>query len=100
MNREKRTPRKELSPEERVKNFDEVAIGYLEEEAIEEAKRCLQCREPGCVKGCPVDISIPRFIRAVKEEDFVRAIKIIKENNFLPAVTGRVCPQENQCEGS
>ncbi len=100
MSREKRTPMKELPPEERVKNFDEVAVGYSREEALEEAKRCLQCKEPRCVKGCPVGISIPEFIKAVKEEDFVRAAKVIKESNFLPAITGRVCPQENQCEGS
>jgi glutamate synthase (NADPH/NADH) small chain len=90
---------KEQPPEERRKNFDEVPYGYTPEEAIEEAKRCLQCKKPKCIAGCPVDINIPEFILCIAEEDFQGAISIIKETNALPAVCGRVCPQETQCEG-
>ena len=87
-------------PEERVKNFEEVALGYTENEAREEASRCLFCKRPSCVKGCPVEIDIPGFINQIKKGDFKEAIRVIKEKNNLPAVCGRVCPQEEQCEKS
>jgi glutamate synthase (NADPH/NADH) small chain len=86
------------SAQERVKNFFEVALGMSEEEAIPEAARCLQCKNPQCVAGCPVNIDIPRFIGLIKEKKYREAIKSIKEKNSLPAVCGRVCPQEEQCE--
>jgi len=94
----KKVPMREQPPEERIKNFNEVPLGYTPEEAIQEAKRCLQCKEPPCVKGCPVEIDIPGFIKAIAEGDFKRAIHILKEKNSLPAICGRVCPQEDQCE--
>jgi len=86
------------SAEERVKNFDEVAQGYTKELALEEAERCLQCKNPQCRKGCPVNIDIPAFIALIKEEKFIDAAKKVKEFNALPAICGRVCPQENQCQ--
>lgn len=86
------------SPEDRITNFDEVALGYTEEQAILEAERCLECKNPKCVEGCPVNIDIPGFIAKIKEGDFQEAITIIKYTNTLPAVCGRVCPQEEQCE--
>ena len=82
----------------RNKNFDEVALGYTEEQAIDEAKRCLNCKNMPCVGGCPVRIHIPAFISKVAEGDFEQAYRIITEASSLPAVCGRVCPQENQCE--
>ena len=82
----------------RNKNFEEVALGYTKEMAIDEAQRCLNCPKPRCVEGCPVNVEIPKFIKAVSEENFVEAIKILKRKNSLSAVCGRVCPQENQCE--
>jgi len=85
-------------PFERIKNFDEVALGYTEELAVEEASRCLNCKKPFCVDGCPVMIDIPGFIQHIAERDFAAGIKKIKEANALPAVCGRVCPQEEQCE--
>ncbi|MEA1994097.1 MAG: NADPH-dependent glutamate synthase [Euryarchaeota archaeon] len=88
----------EQDPKERVKNFSEVALGYTEEDALKEANRCLQCKNPPCVSGCPVDIDIPAFIKLIKEKKFNEAIKKIKEKNNLPAICGRVCPQETQCE--
>lgn len=84
--------------ETRIHNFNEVALGYSKEQAIAEAERCLQCPEPQCVKGCPVEIDIPAFIEAVKEGNFDEAIKKIKEKNSLPAICGRVCPQEEECQ--
>ncbi len=84
--------------EKRGRNFDEVALGYTKEQAIEEAKRCLGCKKPECIKGCPVEIEIPAFIELVKERDFLVAIRKVKEKNSLPAICGRVCPQETQCE--
>jgi glutamate synthase (NADPH/NADH) small chain len=83
---------------ERTRNFDEVALGYTEEQAIAEASRCLECRNPKCVQGCPVEIDIPGFIAQMKAGDFDGAIATIKLTNSLPAVCGRVCPQEVQCE--
>ena len=88
----------EQAAEVRNKNFDEVALGYTLEMAIDEAERCLNCKVPQCRKGCPVQVDIPAFIGKIKERDFDSAIAIIKESNSLPAVCGRVCPQENQCE--
>ncbi len=85
-------------PEVRCKNFDEVALGYTPEQAIDEAKRCLQCKNRPCVGGCPVNVKIPEFIARVAEGDFEGAYKVITETNSLPAVCGRVCPQETQCE--
>lgn len=85
-------------PEERIKNFEEVAQGYTKELALAEAARCLQCKNPQCIKGCPVNIDIPAFILLIKEEKFTEAAKKVKEFNALPAICGRVCPQENQCQ--
>jgi glutamate synthase (NADPH/NADH) small chain len=85
-------------PKERAKNFDEVALGYTDEMALAEASRCLECKNPKCVDGCPVNIDIPGFIACIKAEDFDGAIETIKLTNALPAVCGRVCPQEVQCE--
>ena len=82
----------------RNKNFEEVAIGYTRELAIDEAQRCLNCPKPRCVTGCPVNVEIPKFIHAVVEEKFDEAIKVLKNKNSLSAVCGRVCPQEKQCE--
>ena len=87
-----------LDPKERIKTFSEVALGYDEETAIKEAERCLQCKDKPCVKGCPVGIDIPAFIKAIRERRFEDAVKIIKEKNPIPAITGRVCPQEKQCQ--
>jgi glutamate synthase (NADPH/NADH) small chain len=91
-------PVPELSPEERIDNFKEVCIGYSKEDAIKEASRCLKCKEPQCMAGCPVGINIPKFIHFIKKEKFDRAIEEIKKKNNLPGVCGRVCPQEQQCE--
>lgn len=82
----------------RRRNFNEVALGYTNELAVEEANRCLQCKKPVCVEGCPVEIDIPGFIKFIAEKDFAHSIKLLKEKNCLPAVCGRVCPQEEQCE--
>jgi glutamate synthase (NADPH/NADH) small chain len=95
----KKIPMPEQPPSERIKNYDEVPYGYTPEQAIAEANRCLQCGRPLCVEGCPVNINIPAFLELVAEGDFRGAINIIKETNALPAVSGRVCPQEEQCEG-
>ncbi len=89
----------ELAPHIRNQNFQEVALGYTKEQALAEAERCLDCKNPKCVGGCPVQIDIPAFIRKIKEEDFEGAYEIISASSSLPAVCGRVCPQENQCEG-
>lgn len=89
----------EQDPILRSKNYSEVNLGYTAELAIAEAERCIQCAKPRCVKGCPVDIDIPGFIKLIKEGDFIGANHLIKEKNALPAVCGRVCPQESQCEG-
>ena len=84
--------------EERIHNFNEVALGYTEEQAVAEAKRCLQCPQPKCVEGCPVDIDIQAFIKLIAERKFDEAIAKVKEKNSLPAICGRVCPQEEQCQ--
>lgn len=93
-----KVPAPEQKPLKRRSNFEEVALGYTAELAMQEAERCLQCKEPSCVKGCPVNVPIPQFIKEMKEGNFEKAIEIIKEKNLLPAVCGRVCPQEEQCE--
>jgi glutamate synthase (NADPH/NADH) small chain len=85
-------------PHIRRRNFYEVALGYSPEDAIAEARRCLLCKKPVCVNGCPVDINIPGFIRFIAEGDFLGAVRVLKETNCLPAMCGRVCPQETQCE--
>ena len=94
-----RVPVREQEPLVRAKNFEEVCLGYSEEEAVAEAERCLHCAKPLCVQGCPVSIDIPEFIQAVKERNFKKAYDVINESSSLPAVCGRVCPQETQCEG-
>ena len=94
----KKSPMPHQLPEVRNKNFDEVALGYTEEMAIEEATRCLNCKNKPCVSACPVHVNIPAFIERVANGDFEAAYKIITESNSLPAVCGRVCPQESQCE--
>lgn len=93
-----RNPMPVQEPKERIKNFNEVALGYDQEIAVAEAQRCLQCKKPLCMQGCPVEVDIPDFIREIARGEFARAAKIIKNKNSLPAVCGRVCPQENQCE--
>ncbi|MEM2899834.1 MAG: NADPH-dependent glutamate synthase [Thermoplasmata archaeon] len=95
---EKKHKMPEQSPKERIKNFNEVALGYSKETAIAEAKRCLQCKKPTCIDGCPVGINIPKFIKYTAEGKFEEGILSLKEQNSLPAICGRVCPQERQCE--
>jgi len=94
----KRTAMPMQDPKVRATNFEQVATGYTEEMAVEEANRCLQCKNPTCMVGCPVAVKIPNFIKHLKQKDFQAAIDTIKETNSLPAVCGRVCPQEHQCE--
>ncbi|MBR7168525.1 MAG: bifunctional dihydroorotate dehydrogenase B NAD binding subunit/NADPH-dependent glutamate synthase [Bacteroidales bacterium] len=98
--KKRRIPVREQDPKVRAKNFDEVCLGYNAEEAILEAQRCLNCKNPQCVKGCPVNIHIPDFIKYVAEGNFMEAAKVINKDTALPAVCGRVCPQEKQCEGN
>jgi len=86
------------APFERIKNFDEVALGYTFEMALDEASRCLNCKNPPCVKGCPVNINIPRFISKIKEKEIKEAYDVISEYSLFPSICGRVCPQETQCE--
>lgn len=95
----KKVPVREQDPKTRATNFDEVCLGYNNEEAVLEASRCLNCKVPFCVQGCPVSINIPGFIARVKENDMEGAAEIIAQSSSLPAVCGRVCPQETQCEG-
>ena len=95
----KKVPVREQDPKVRATNFEEVCLGYNKDEAVEEAQRCLGCKNAKCVEGCPVSISIPDFIANVKEGKFEEAYKVISESSSLPAVCGRVCPQESQCEG-
>ncbi len=94
----KKTPMREQSPDERIHNFNEVPFGYSPEEAVLEAKRCLGCKKPICMKGCPVEINIPEFIKQIADGNFREAIRVMKDKNSLPAICGRVCPQEEQCE--
>ena len=89
---------KTQDPKKRIKNFEEVALGLTEEEAVAEAKRCLNCKKAACVGGCPVEVDIPAFIQHVAKGEFAEALAKAREKNFLPAVCGRVCPQEDQCE--
>ena len=96
----KKVPVREQAPDVRNKNFDEVCLGYNKEEAMEEATRCLNCKNARCVQGCPVSIDIPAFIHQVKEGNIEEAYKIIGKSSALPAVCGRVCPQETQCKVS
>ncbi|MCR1934052.1 NADPH-dependent glutamate synthase [Clostridium tepidum] len=99
MDRMKKVPVREQDPKIRATNFEEVCLGYNEEEAVKEASRCLNCKKPMCVTKCPVSIGIPDFIQHVKNREFEKAAKTIAKYSALPAVCGRVCPQENQCEG-
>lgn len=99
-NRIPRVPVREQDPKVRATNFDEVCYGYNEEEAMLEASRCLNCKNPRCVTACPVSVKIPTFIGKVAEGNFEKAAEIIAEDSSLPAICGRVCPQETQCEGS
>ena len=98
MARKQRVPISEQDPQKRAKNFAEVCLGYTAEEAMEEAKRCLQCKRPLCRDNCPVSIDIPAFIKEIAEGNFAQAAKVLAEHTALPAVCGRVCPQEVQCE--
>ena len=94
----KKVPMPEQDPKVRARNFQEVTLGYTAEQAVEEANRCLSCKNPKCVEGCPVNVRIPEFIKKVQEGDFKAAYEIITSTNALPALSGRVCPQETQCE--
>jgi glutamate synthase (NADPH/NADH) small chain len=96
---QQRTPMRDQDPRERAKNFSEVACGFRLEDALLEAERCLMCPEQPCVDGCPVGINIPAFIQQITEKNFRGAYDVIADTNLLPAICGRVCPQENQCEG-
>lgn len=95
---ESKVPMPAQDPRVRIKNFNEVALGFREEDALAEAERCIKCKKPGCVNGCPVEVDIPGFIDLITKRDYAGAISKIKEKNNLPAICGRVCPQENQCE--
>lgn len=96
---EKRVPMRELEPEYRIKNFKSVPLGYTKEEVVKEASRCLQCPNPTCEQGCPVKMDIKNIINEVANENFREAFILMKKDNAVPAITGRVCPQEDQCEG-
>ena len=93
-----KTPMPEQDPKVRAHNFEEVSQGYTAEMAINEAKRCLNCKHKPCVSGCPVNVPIPDFIAKMAEGDFAGAYEVISTTNALPGISGRVCPQENQCE--
>ncbi len=94
-----KVPVREQDPKVRATNFDEVCLGYNKEEAMQEAERCLHCKNAKCIEGCPVSINIPEFIAPIKEGDFGKAYEVLSESSSLPAICGRVCPQETQCEG-
>ena len=100
MDKKTRVPVREQDPAIRSRNFDEVSFGYDHKEALLEADRCVQCKNPRCVAACPVNIQIPQFIKAVLDGDMPGATSIIGKDSSLPAVCGRVCPQESQCEGA
>ena len=85
-------------PEVRARNYTEVALGYTDEMALQEAGRCIQCPKRPCVGGCPVNVDIPDFIKAIQDNDMPKAVRILKSKNSLPGICGRVCPQETQCE--
>jgi glutamate synthase (NADPH/NADH) small chain len=93
-----RVPIPKQAPEARRRNFDEVALGYTDEQALEEASRCIACKKPGCKDGCPVNVEIPEFVKAIGAGDMPEAVRILKNKNSLPGICGRVCPQETQCE--
>ena len=95
-----RNPLPRREPEVRVRDFQEVALGFALDAALAEAKRCLRCKRPSCVPGCPVEINIPEFVSALADEEFEDAVRALKEKNALPAICGRVCPQETQCEAA
>ena len=96
---QERTPMREQDPQERAKNFAEVACGYTLEDALRESERCLMCPDAALRRGCPVGIDIPGFIQKISEKNFRGAYDVLTDTNLLPAICGRVCPQENQCEG-
>ncbi|HEY49420.1 MAG TPA: NADPH-dependent glutamate synthase [Dehalococcoidia bacterium] len=93
-----RVPMPKQTAKARVKNFNEVALGYTDEDALAEASRCIQCKKRGCTEGCPVEVDIPEFIAAIRDGDMPEAVRILKSKNALPGICGRVCPQETQCE--
>ncbi|MBQ4582181.1 MAG: dihydropyrimidine dehydrogenase, partial [Oscillospiraceae bacterium] len=93
-----KNPMPSQEPEVRNQNFLEVALGYTEEQALDEAARCLNCKNTPCVTGCPVQVNIPAFIKKITEKDYEGAYQVINQTSSLPAVCGRVCPQETQCE--
>jgi glutamate synthase (NADPH) small chain len=95
-----KTPMPEQDPRRRARNFEEVSLGYSAEMANAEADRCIQCKKPTCISGCPVEIDIPSFIQAICDRDYKKSYEILKQDNLLPAVCGRVCPQETQCEAA
>jgi glutamate synthase (NADPH/NADH) small chain len=96
-------PRQSMPQQEgdkRIRNFNEVPLGYTARQAITEANRCIQCKKPTCIDGCPVHINIPEFIGFIAQSEFVHSIESMKKYNMLPAICGRVCPQEEQCEAT
>ncbi len=95
-----RTPAREVEPEVRVGGFMPVDLGYTDDDAVLEANRCLDCKKPACVGGCPVGVDIPRFIEAIRARDWAAGLEVVRRDNLLPSVCGRVCPQESQCEGA
>jgi len=95
--RKKAVPVPKQDPKERIHNFNEVVLGYSEEQAVAEAERCIQCPKPQCIQGCPVGVDIPGFIKEIREKNFDEAVRIVKEKNSLPAICGRVCPQDYGC---
>ncbi len=95
-----RTPAREVEPEVRVGGFMPVDLGYTDDDAVLEANRCLDCKKPACVGGCPVGVDIPRFIEAIRARDWAGGLEVVRRDNLLPSVCGRVCPQESQCEGA